>query len=208
MQSPRAQEIFVALEEVQGEVAGLRAAPRGHPHPHQHRFWPPSDHFDPEILCHYPRLPLELTAIDRVVDLASENLDETLPDTIFAAVRIASVCSHCSIDGRCPQRSEERASWVGNRRVISFGNTAVCVPPASGGRLRFAHFSMFVASAFIQAEIATDDFPFDVGCSCTCPADAAIWPIQLSWDRCASGWHLNDKRSRKDVAARGGARAR
>ncbi|MDU8914181.1 LysR family transcriptional regulator [Aestuariicoccus sp. MJ-SS9] len=94
---PRAQEILAAIEEVEAEVAGLHAEPRGHLHVSNstgfgvHQIAP----ILPEFLRLYPRIQLELTATDRVVDLVSEHADVTLragtlPDTTLAAMRIAT----------------------------------------------------------------------------------------------------------------------
>ncbi len=108
----RARQILADIEEVEAEVARLRAVPRGHLHVSTstgfavHQLVPAL----PEFLSRYPEIQLELTVTDRVVDLVSEHADVTirtgpLIDTSLTARKIAdyerTICASPSYLQRC-----------------------------------------------------------------------------------------------------------
>lgn len=108
----RARQILADIEEVETEVAGLRAAPRGSLHVNTssgfavHQLVPVLREFMPR----YPEIQLELTVTDRVVDLVSEHADVTIrtgpvAEPSLTALRIAAygrtICASPSYLRRC-----------------------------------------------------------------------------------------------------------
>jgi DNA-binding transcriptional LysR family regulator len=87
--------ILSDIEEVEAEVAKLRAAPRGHLHVNTsngfavHQLVPAV----PDFLARYPDIQLELSVTDRVVDLVTEHADVvirsgSIVDTTLTARKI------------------------------------------------------------------------------------------------------------------------
>jgi DNA-binding transcriptional LysR family regulator len=108
----RGRQILADIEEVEAEVAKLRAAPRGHLHVNTnngfavHQLVPAL----PEFLARYPEIQIELSITDRVVDLVTEHADVTIRsgpivDTSLTARKIAefkrTICASPSYLRRC-----------------------------------------------------------------------------------------------------------
>lgn len=108
----RTRQILADIEEVETEVARLRAVPRGHLHVNTssgfavHQLAPAL----PDFILRYPEIRLELSVTDRVVDLVSEHADVTIRtgpigDTLLTALKIASyertICASPSYIERC-----------------------------------------------------------------------------------------------------------
>ena len=92
----RVRQILADIDEVEAEVARLRAVPKGHLHINistglaVHQLAPAV----PEFLARYPEIQLQLSVTDRVVDLVSEHADVTIRtgpivDTSMTALKIA-----------------------------------------------------------------------------------------------------------------------
>lgn len=92
----RSRQILADIEEVEAEVAKLRAAPRGHLHVNTsngfaiHQLVPAL----PEFLARYPDIQLELSVTDRIVDLVTDHADVVIRtgpivDTTLTARKIA-----------------------------------------------------------------------------------------------------------------------
>jgi DNA-binding transcriptional LysR family regulator len=108
----RGRQILADIEEVEAEVAKLRAAPRGHLHVNtsngfaMHQLVPAL----PDFLARYPDIKLELSITDRVVDLVSEHADVVIRsgpivDTTLTARRIVdyqrTICASPAYLQRC-----------------------------------------------------------------------------------------------------------
>jgi DNA-binding transcriptional LysR family regulator len=92
----RSRQILADIEEVEAEVAKLRAAPRGHLHVNTSNGFAIHQLVQalPDFLARYPDIQLELSVTDRIVDLVTERADVVIRtgpivDTTLTARKIA-----------------------------------------------------------------------------------------------------------------------